>query len=109
MNALIHGIHKDSKNLDQIWEKASDRMKAIPAFQLAIIIASSKNKNWLKFLKEIETVNKAKNITITANSYEYFIDHAIKTQNIFYTIEQYNSPESLKFFKMTEIRNGVLY
>ena len=109
MNALINSIQKDSKNINQIWEKASDRMKAIPAFQLAIIIASSKNKNWLHFLKEIEKVNKSKKITITANSYEYYIDHAIKTQNIFYTIEQYNSPDSFKLFKMTEIRNGVFY
>jgi hypothetical protein len=109
MDALIRSIQNDSKNINQIWEKASDRMKAIPAFQLAIIIASSKNKNWLHFLTEIEKVNKSKKITITANSYEYYIDHAIKTQNIFYTIEQYNSSDSLKLFKMTEIRNGVFY
>ena len=109
MDALIRSMQKNPKNINQIWEKASDRMKAIPAFQLAIIIASSKNENWLKLLKAIEIINKSKSIMITANSYEYFIDHAIKTQNIFYTIEHYNFPDSLKLFKMTELRNGVFY
>lgn len=109
MDALIRSMQKNPKNINQIWEKASDRMKAIPAFQLAIIIASSKNENWLKLLKAIEIINKSKSIKISANSYEYFIDHAIKTQNIFYTIEHYNCADSLKLFKMTELRNGVFY
>ncbi len=109
MDALIRSMQKNPKNINQIWEKASDRMKAIPAFQLAIIIASSKNENWLKLLKAIEIINKSKSIKITANSQEYYIDHAIKTQNIFYTIEHYNFADSLKLFKMTELRNGVFY
>jgi hypothetical protein len=103
IEAFSDGLSRDPAKIVENWNKASERMKSISAFQFGVILSLAKCKEYMKILREIENLNKNNTSKIQPYTFEYYIREVVATQNIFFLIDKFNSPENYKLFKMSTI------
>jgi hypothetical protein len=103
IDAFYSGFLNNPAKIYETWNKASDRMKAISAFQFGIILSLSRCKEYKTILREIGNINKNKTSIIQPLTFEYYVREVVVSENIFFLIDKFNSPENYKLFKMSTI------